>query len=110
MNGFLTSNYQAITWLFIAVLIVATLGLFAWWFVSKHKNKKDVKSNLLDKRKEVLFEMIKAGKKLNDEEAAELLDINIKKAHRLLFELAKEKKVIIHKDVGQERIYKLKNN
>lgn len=107
MNNFFKTNYQEITWVVVIVMFLVFGGLFIWWFISRNKKKKVVKSNLSKERKNILFEMIKRGKELNEEEASNLLDINIKKAHQYLFELAKERKIIMHKDIGEDNIYKL---
>jgi predicted transcriptional regulator len=110
MSDFLKTNYQQIIWLFIVAVFLIAFSLFVWWFFSRRKEKKDIKLDLDKKRKEIIFEVIKNGKELNNIEVVKLLNLRPKDARRYLFELAKERKIIIHEDINGDEVYKLKEN
>jgi len=105
---FIKSNYQLLFYAIVFLVAVAAIVWFIWRTSSKVKNRKRGIRILRDKRKEIIYEVIKNSEDLSEKKAAELLQISVAEARRYLTELVKEEKIIIAEDFNQTPSYKIK--
>ncbi len=108
VESFVKSNYQLIFW--VAVLAVAVVLVL--WFVfrasSKMKKRKEAGKMLRAERKEMVFELVRGGDGMAEEEIAGFLNIPENEVHGYLVELINEEKIMMGSNVGYITRYKFK--
>ncbi len=105
---FIKSNYQLLFRIIVFLVAIAAIIWFIWRTSSKVKNKKRGTRILRDKRKEIIYEVIKNSEDFSEKKAAELLQVSVAEARRYFTELVKEEKIVIVEDFNQTPLYKIK--